>query len=116
MIVVDVVRSKSTLRLRLAGNWGGGEENLRSGRAVQSALAEALVKDAEALTEVVIDYSDVHGLGGDGPTWSTAPAMRRKLDVRFVASGENHSWLSEFLSATNMDRLIRLDGEPRGTA
>jgi hypothetical protein len=77
---------------------------------VQNALEKALVGDGDSVSEVVIDYSNVDGVAGDGPIWSASPAYRRKLGVCFVASaGPTFEWLSQLLDVTNMDRLIRLE-------
>ncbi len=109
MEVIDVSQSESTLRIRLAGHHGHGEENLIAGRLVKSVLEDAMDNHRGEFTEVVIDYSEVYGVGGDGPIWSVMPAIQRKIDVRFVACGETYDGLAELLAATRMDQFIRLE-------
>jgi hypothetical protein len=109
MRVIDTRLDGSQLLIRLSGEYGHGDENLRCGRAVQNALVEALDRHDAAVSSVVIDYSNVNYMGGDGLIWSVSPAFRRRLAVRFVASGETYKRLSELLSATNMGFLIHLE-------
>ena len=109
MIVIDTRCEGSQLWIRLTGEYGHDDENLRSGRAVQNALEEALERYDGEISEVVIDYSNVNNTGGDGPLWSVSSAYRKRLAVRCVASGETHEWIAHLLATTNMDRLIKLE-------
>ena len=109
MIVVDTRLEGAQLWLRLSGEYGHGDENLYSGRAVQKVLEEALLRHAGNVSEAVIDYSQVNNIGGDGPIWSVSPAYRQRIPVRCVAIGSTHESLAELFRATNMDRLIQLE-------
>lgn len=108
MEIIEVLRSGSTLRIRLSGEFGHGEQNAVSGRLIEQCLQQCIERDTGELTEVVIDYAAVSGLGGDGPLWSVSPALRRKLTVNFIASGDTYNYLSELLISTRMNQLVHL--------
>ena len=108
MKVIDTQLDGSRLWIRLSGEHGFGVENVRSGNLVKEALDAALARHTGTVSEVVVDYSNVTLIGGDGPLWSVRRAIQEKLPVCFIVSGRNYEWLAETLTCTKMDQFIKL--------
>jgi len=109
MKVLDVIRDGSSPRIRCSGKYGIGSEGNLSGRVLKEALEVALLAHGDSVSEVVVDYSDADYEWGDAPNWSTSPAIRRRLAVRFVASKANREALSTLLAKTGFDRFIQVE-------
>ena len=107
MITIDVTLSDGCLRINCAGCYGPRSEgNLASGRLIQEAIRRHLDTADPPLSEVVIDFTRVDYCGMDGPTWSVAEALRRRLKVTYLVSERNREFLEVLLGVIKMNRFI----------
>ena len=105
----STVRNNRELWLTVFGYFGHGDDNVRAGRAIERALRDAIDDQESEIREVIIDFTNAEAIGGDGPLWAVGPAIRRRLKIRFIASGTNYRCLSDLLRLTRMDQVICLD-------
>lgn len=108
--IIDVSRSEQTLRIRFAGRYGHGEQNLNSGTIVQNALEEAMNQRGNAdVSEVVISL-DVSCFGGRRPALVRCASLSPEYRCAPDRIGQVYDWILGLLAVSKMDRLIHLEG------
>lgn len=107
MISVDAVVNGTRLWITCSGDWGVGSEGTPSGRLLNETIKRFMKDAVERPSEVVIDFTKVDYLGGDGPGWSLLP-YSRYAKVTYLVNDRNEQALRDLFSATNLDKLLNI--------
>jgi hypothetical protein len=107
MIIVDASVNVAVLRIICSGSYGEGSEGNPSGRLVEDTIRRFMECDADPPNEVVIDFTRVEYVWGDGPGWSVMP-WARHVKVTYLASDKNERALRGLFSATNLDKVLNI--------
>ena len=107
MIIVDAAVDGAVLRLVCSGTYGVGSEGNPSGHVVKDTIKRFMNCDADPPTEVVIDFTRVEYVWGDGPGWSVVPwALHAK--VTYLVSDQNEEALTRLFSTTKLYKVLKI--------
>ncbi len=107
MITVDAAMIGTCVRITCTGFYGVGSEGNPSGHLVKDAIKRFMDCDGDRPSEVLIDFSGVEYVWGDGPGWSVMP-WARQLNVTYLVSDRNEQALRGLFSATNLDKVLKI--------
>jgi hypothetical protein len=61
-----------------------------------------------AITEIVIDFTKVDYLWGDGPGWSVIGKATRGVKITYLAGEQSGRCLQELFAVTHLDQFINV--------
>ncbi len=95
------------LQITCTGFYGVGSEGTSTGRLVRDTIKRFMDCDTDRPSEIVIDFTSVDYIWGDGPGWSVMP-WARQLSVTYLVSDRNEEALRELFSSTRLDKFLKI--------
>jgi hypothetical protein len=106
MITAEATLRGSCLRVDCTGPWEYDSRGTRCGYLLRDAIRRGVDEATTAITEIVIDFTKVDYLGGDGPAWSVLGKTTRGVKITYLVGGPSGQLLRELLAVTHLDQII----------
>jgi hypothetical protein len=106
MISAEATIEASCLRVDCVGSWEYDARGTRCGDLLRSAIQRGMNEATTAITEIVIDFTRVNYLGGDGPGWSVLGKWTRDVKVTYLADEPSGQRLQELFAVTHLNQFI----------
>jgi hypothetical protein len=108
MISAEATIEGSCLRVDRAGFWEYDSGGTRCGYLLRSTIQRGMKEAITAITEIVIDFTRVDYLGGDGAAWSVLGTWTRGVKVTYLAGEQTGQHLQELFAATRLNPFINV--------
>jgi hypothetical protein len=108
MISAEATTEGSCLRVDCAGTWEYDSEGTRCGHLLRSTIERGMNEATTAITEIVIDFTRVNYLGGDGPGWSVLGKWSRGVKVTYLAGEQGGQLLQGLFAITRLNQFINV--------
>ena len=106
MITAELAAEGPRLWVRCAGSWEHDLRGTRCGHLLRDTIRRGMGEATTAITEIVIDFTRVDYLGGDGPAWSVLEKATRGVKVTYLAGERGGQSLRLLFTVTGLDRFI----------
>jgi hypothetical protein len=108
MITAEATVEGSCLQVDCAGSWEYDSRGTQCGYLLQDTIRCGVIEATTAITEIVIDFTKVNYLGGDGPGWSVLGKTLRGVKLTYLVGGPSGQRLQELFAVTNLDQIINV--------
>ena len=108
MITAEVAAEGSCLRVHCVGSWEYDSRGTRCGYLLRDTIRRVMSEATTAITEIVIDFTKVNYLGGDGPGWSVLGKTTRGVRITYLAGEQGGQRLQELFAVTRLDQFIKV--------
>lgn len=108
MITAEATAEGSCLRVDCAGSWEYDSRGTQCGYLLRDTIQRVMNEATTAITEIVIDFTKVNYLGGDGPGWSVLRKTTGGVKITYLAGEQSGQRLQELFAVTRLDRFINV--------
>ena len=106
MITAEATTEGTCLRVDCVGTWEYDSGGTRCGHLVRNTIQRGMSEATTAITEIVIDFTKVNYLGGDGPGWSVLGKTTRGVKITYLAGEQSGQGLQELFAVTRLETSL----------
>jgi hypothetical protein len=108
MITAEAAAEGACLRVDCAGSWEYDSRGSQCGHLLRATIERGMNEATTAITEIVIEFTKVNYLGGDGPGWSVLGKTTKGVKITYLADEPTGQRLQELFAVTRLDQFINV--------
>jgi hypothetical protein len=108
MITAEATVEGSCLWVDCDGSWEYDSRGTQCGYLLRDTIQRGMNEATTAITELVIDFTKVNYLRGDGPGWSVLGKTTKGVKITYLAGEQSSQRLQELFTITHLDQIINV--------